>query len=68
LQQDSGDRRVRVQLVDDGGQPRLLDVGGQVAMQVAQADAAALPPLVANVELRGRVVADQQRDQPGRLR
>ena len=64
LQQDPGDRRVGGELVEQGGGRRLVDVPGQVPVPVLHARLDAEPALVADVDLRRRVVADEHRRQP----
>ena len=55
--------RVGVQLVDDGFELLLRDVGGQVAPDRVDPDLAAVGVLHPHVRVRPRVVADQDRAQ-----
>jgi hypothetical protein len=66
LQQDARDPGVGGQLVEHCGELVLGDVGGQVAVQVAHPGLDALAALVAHVDRRRGVVADQQRGQSRR--
>ena len=58
--------RVGVQLVDGLVERRLADVGGQIAADRGDADLRAVGVLAPDVGLRSRIVADQDRAEPGR--
>ena len=66
LQQDPGDRRVGGELVEQGRGRLLVDVAGQVPVLVEHPRLDAEPALVADVDLRRRVVADEHRRQTRR--